>query len=168
MIPITTAEVYTWFFIHVGILFVSAAWMTASALLCPEITARGASGIARRPWLTFIIGFAFFLTGVVTFAVMNLIPFAGTKFIAAVIGLCVILFSLFGAGALVRYLASHGDTRPDEISIRSLYAASLLLSLTWLLPLLGWFVALPVSMILGLGSLFMSCSRRPQYRARIE
>ena len=161
MIPVTSAEVYTWFFIHIGVLLVAASWLTVSAILCPGITGRGAAALARRPWLAFIIGFALFLLGVILFAVMNVIPFPAAKFIAVLVGLCVILFGLLGAGGLVRSLASRVPSREATPTLRLLYGISLLVVLTWMLPFLGWFFALPVTLMLGLGSLVLSRSGKP-------
>ena len=168
MIPITSAEVYAWFFVHLGVLLVAAAWMTVSALMFPKITGRCDEVIAGRPWLTFIIGFALFLLGAVLFVAMNTIPVAGAKFIAVVIGLSVILFGLFGAGGFVRSLASRAASGQVSPTVRSLYGISLLVVLTWLLPLLGWFFALPLTLILGLGSLVLSRSRKDKPEATAE
>jgi hypothetical protein len=163
MIPITSAEVYMWFFIHVGVLLVAAAWLTVSAILFPKVTERGAVILGSKPWRSFFIGLALFIIGIILFAVMNAIPFAGGKFIAVVIGLSVILLGLLGAGGLVRCLALR--VYPKEMShpARSMYGISLLVVLTWMLPLLGWFLALPTTLILGLGSIIQSRAPKKQY-----
>lgn len=161
MIPITSAEVYAWFFIHVGVLLVAAAWLTVSAILFPGITGRGATSLARRPWLAFIIGFALFLLGVILFAVMQTIPLPAAKFIAVLVGLGVITFGLFGAGGLVRALASRVPSTEAMPTLRLLYGISLLVVLTWMLPGVGWFFALPMTLMLGLGSLVLSRSGKP-------
>jgi hypothetical protein len=158
MIPITSAEVYAWFFVHLGVLLVAAAWMTVAALMSPNITRRCAEVIGGKPWRSFFLG-------VILFAAMNAIPFAGGKFIAVVIGLTVILFGLFGAGGFVRCLASRATSGQGSPTVRSLYGISLLVALTWLLPLIGWFLALPLTLILGLGSLVLSRSRKPKLEA---
>jgi len=165
MIPITSAEVYAWFFVHLGVLLVAAAWMTVAALMSPNITRRCAEVIGGKPWRSFFLGFTLFFLGVILFAAMNAIPFAGGKFIAVVIGLTVILFGLFGAGGFVRCLASRATSGQGSPTVRSLYGISLLVALTWLLPLIGWFLALPLTLILGLGSLVLSRSRKPKFEA---
>jgi hypothetical protein len=168
MIPITSAEVYMWFFIHVGVLLVAAAWLTISAILFPKVTGRGAVILGSKPWRAFFIGLGLFTLGIILFAVMNAIPFAGGKFIAVVIGLCVILLGLLGAGGLVRCLASRVYPKEVSPSVRSLYGISLLVVLTWMLPLLGWFLALPTTLILGLGSIIQSRAPRKQVGATGE
>ena len=168
MIPITSAEVYAWFFVHLGVLLVVAAWMTVSALMFPNITGRCGEAITERPWLSFFLGFTLFFLGVILFAAMNAIPFAGAKFIAVVVGLTVILFGLFGAGGFVRCLASRTISGQASPSVRSLYGISLLVVLTWLLPLIGWFFALPLTLILGLGSLILARSRKKKPKAPAE
>ena len=161
-IPITSAEVYMWFFIHVGVLLVAAAWLTVSAILFPKFTGRGAVILGSKPWRSFFIGLGLFIIGIILFAVMNAIPFAGGKFIAVVIGLCIILLGLLGAGGLVRCLASRVYPKEMSHSVRSLYGISLLVVMTWMLPLLGWFLALPTTLIVGLGSIILSRTPKTQ------
>ena len=166
MIGITSAEVYAWFFVQSGGVARFRRLDDRFGANVPEYRS-SVRRSHRRKTLAVLLSrlHGLLILGIILFVAMNAIAFAAAKFIAVVIGLTVKLFGSFGAGGFVRCIASRTTSGQGSPTVRSLYGISLLVALTWLLPLIGWFLALPLTLILGLGSLDHSRSRKSKLEA---
>ena len=54
----THAVVYTWLFVHIGVILVVTSYYTLGAALAPGLTERARKQFARRPWLPIVVGLA--------------------------------------------------------------------------------------------------------------
>lgn len=166
MIPLTTAEVQVWFLVHLGILFVASGWMTVSSLLLPGITSRGGERFGRRPWLVFLVGLLIAICATIFIAGLSVLPSPITRGIAGVVTVAIVIIALGGTGALIRAFSQgmvDSENVPQPTLLRR-YGISLAIVLTWMLPFAGWFFALPLTLILGLGGFVFGCfpMRAPQ------
>lgn len=154
MIPLTTAEVQVWFLVHVGVLLVVAAWMTVSSLFVSGITSRGGEHLGRHPWVVFLVGIVIALAAALVIVVLSVIPHPVFTTAALVVTVAVIILALVGSGGLVRSLAQGmvASGANSEPTLLRRYAIALVIVLTWMLPIAGWFFALPLTLVLGLGS----------------
>lgn len=155
---LTTAQVWAILLIHVGIILVVTAYYTVTAALLPGLSERAAARFGQRPWLAALVGVLISLPWVVV--ALGMMgrggPVAG---IGSVIGLLWILCGLVGGGGLALHVGRGGDDRrPSHATIRG----GLLITLAWMLPLIGWFFVLPLSIATGIGCLLLGMlPRRP-------
>lgn len=141
------------FLIHVGFLIAfPALWLTWRAV-APGWIAAAERAVGGRPVLTPVVGA---IVAGVWFTVsvgLSAAPAALAKF-AGVIGFLTLgLYAMAGVSAfashLGRKLPSPADAdRPWKATLRG----GIALELTWVLPLLGWFILLPLSLIEGAGA----------------
>ena len=159
MIPVTTAEVQVWFLVHVGVLLVAAGWMTVSSLFLPGITGRAAVRLGRTPWTVFLAGLVVALCAAVVITGLSIIPNPVTRFLALVFTVATVILALAGSGGIVRTFAQGmvaAGERPQPTLLRR-YGIALVITLTWMLPIAGWFFALPLTLMLGLGCFVFGC-----------
>ena len=149
----TSAVVYTFLFLHIGVILVVTAYFTLGAALAPNLTERGRVRFARRPWLPAVIGLFISVPWVfAALVLLNLDP-APLKFGGATLGCLWILLGLIGGAAIAQHVGRGGSA--DAVSWVQTVRGGLLLSLTWILPLVGWLVMLPLTLATGIGCLVM-------------
>ena len=150
---ITTATVYTYLFIHLGVILVVTAYYALSASLAPQITDRARLRFARRPWLPTILGLVISVPWVIASLVLLNLPFSGAKFAGATIGLAWILIALIGGAAIAQHVG-RGSIAANDSWLHTV-RGGLLITLTWVLPLVGWLIVLPLTMATGVGCLVL-------------
>lgn len=148
---LTTAQVWAILLIHLGIILVVTAYYTVTAALLPGLSKRAATRFGQRPWLAALVGVLISLPWVVV--ALGMMgrggPVAG---IGSVIGLAWLFCGLIGGGGLALHIGRGGDARPpSQATIRG----GLLITLSWMLPLIGWFFVLPLSIATGVGCLLL-------------
>lgn len=147
----TSAVVSAFLFIHLGVILVVTAYYCLGAAIAPRLTERGRLRFARRPWLPMLVGCGVSVPWVIASLLLLNAPSAGLKFAGAAIGCLWILSGLLGGAAIAQHLGLPGDS--TEISWSTTARGGLFLSLTWILPLVGWLVMLPLSLAAGVGCL---------------
>lgn len=147
----TSAVVTAILLIHLGVILVVTAYYTVGAVLAPRITGRGRARFAARPWLPVIVGVAVSVPWVAVSLTLLAAPAAAAKFAGAVLGCLWVLAGLIGGAGLAQHIGSAGATAgaPWIQTVRG----GLLISLTWVLPLVGWLGMLPLTMATGVGCL---------------
>ena len=152
-----SATVWTIFFIHIGIVLVATSYFALSAALAPRVTERARIRFAQRPWLPLLIGGLVSLPWVVIALVLMNQPVAGVKFIGAVTGSAWILLGLIGGAGVAQHIgrAPHSsDVHAPAVWIDAI-RGGLFITLTWVLPLVGWFAMLPLTLAAGIGCLIL-------------
>lgn len=149
---ITTATVYTFLFIHLGVILVVTAYYALSAALAPGLTERARQRFARRPWLPVIVGLVVSGPWVLTSIVLMQTGIAGIAFLGAVLGCLWLLCGLIGGAAIAQHVGGRGSS---SLSLADTVRGGLLLSLTWVLPLIGWLGMLPLTLAAGVGCLIL-------------
>ena len=149
----THAVVYTWLFVHIGVILVVTSYYTLGAALAPGLTQRARKQFARRPWLPILVGLAISVPWVVAALVLlNLAP-AGAKFVGVVMGCLWVLSGLIGGAGIAQHIGGRGSS--DHESWVQTFRGGLFISLTWILPLVGWLGMLPVTLAAGIGCLVL-------------
>lgn len=141
------------FFIHVGVILVVSAYYTLSAAIAPGLTSRSRMRFARSPWLPALIGIGLSLPWVAISLVLLQAPSGPIKFAGAVIGSAWILCGLIG-GAGIAQQVGLGSSNEQASWIHSI-RGGLFITLTWVLPFIGWLVMLPLTLATGIGCLIL-------------
>lgn len=156
------ADVLTWFLIILGTLLVLGAnWIGAFALF-PGLVERSAQRYGRRPVAATLLGL---VVGVPVFVVgLGVIKAIGHPLVGVLItGALMVPFLLALAGSAGLALRI-GAGMPAPIDAaqpwRRVLRGSVVLGLTFLMPILGWFVLLPWALVSGLGAALMALRDR--------
>ncbi|MEO8435715.1 MAG: hypothetical protein ABI596_12525 [Pyrinomonadaceae bacterium] len=141
------------FFVVLGIMLAfSGLWLMCRGLW-PDAVAAAADRCGQRLWSSFLAGLPVtIMTVVVTTLLFNVLGPLGK--IAAVAVVCLFMLQAHTgvsglATSIGRRLASPLD---EQNAWRSTLRGGVVLELAYLLPLLGWFVILPASIIIGSGA----------------
>jgi hypothetical protein len=156
------ADILMWFLIIVGLLAaLISTWLAAHALF-PRVVDRSREAYSR-PIRAFLIGLAvavpLLVVGATVASVANpLVKLAGI----VVLGALILLGLVGSAGLSLRIgqgLPSPGDQgQPWRVLLRG----GVVLALTFLLPFLGWFAVLPITLVTGVGAAASALRRRPE------
>lgn len=145
----TSAFVTAMLLIHVGVILVVTAYYAVGAVLAPGLTERARIRFAGRPWLAVLIGLAVSVPWVLAAIGLLNAPLAPVKFVGAVVGCLWVLFGLLGGAGIAQHVGrTHADASPDWAQT---VRGGMFISLTWLLPLVGWLGMLPLTMAAGIG-----------------
>ena len=149
----TQAVVYTWLFVHIGVILVVTAYYTLGAAVMPSLTERGREHFARRPWLPIVVGLVISVPWVLFAIVMLQQAPAVAKFVGAAAGCLWVLSGLIGGAGIAQHVgrSGGGDSHTWVHTVRG----GLFIVLTWILPLVGWLVMLPLTMAAGVGCLVL-------------
>ncbi len=150
----THAVVYAWLFIHIGVILVVTSYYTLGAALAPDLTSRARRQFAARPWLPIVIGLVISVPWVLAAIVLLQQAPAGAKFVGAVLGCLWILLGLIGGAGIAQHVGG-GDITAGRATWVQTFRGGLFISLTWVLPLVGWLVILPLTMSAGIGCLVL-------------
>ena len=147
------ADVFMWLFLILGILTVMVGYWLLSEALFPGLVGRSRMQYQERPGRTVGIGFAVTIPLVVGALVLLNLPNGAAKFGGFVVLLSLVLTGLVGSAGLARHvgheLASPVDaTQPWRRVLRG----GTILSITFVLPLIGWLFVLPVTLVSGVGA----------------
>jgi hypothetical protein len=160
------ADILMWFLLIMGtyVIFISY-WLAAHALF-PELTDRCRQRIKNAPVRQALIGLAWTIPCAAGgIALLNL-PNPLLKFLGATVVLLLILAGLIGSSALAAQIG-YGLANPSDQAQpwRRVLRGGMVLGLTFVFPLIGWLLILPLSLVIGIGALFASlpgsASRRP-------
>jgi len=146
------ADTMSIFFVILGMLLAfSGLWLLCRGLW-PQAVEAAAARCAKRVWPYFLAGIPLTLVMLVLARALFVLGPVG-KFAAV----AVVCFYMIQAHTGVSGLATAiGRRLPSPLDEHSPWRATLrggiALELTYLLPILGWFVVLPASMIIGTGA----------------
>ena len=151
------ADTMAIFFVVLGFLLaLPALWLLCSGLW-PDAVFKSYTKTNRNLIKPFLAGIP--VTGVVLLiAVAMKNVFAGLGNIGAGALVCLyVVYASAGVAGLTTTIGRRLKSPPDaEQPWRATLRGSIVLVLTYLLPILGWFVILPASMIIGAGAVTMS------------
>ncbi len=150
----THAVVYTWLFIHIGVILVVTSYYTLGAALAPTLTSRARRQFAARPWLPIVIGLAISVPWMLAAIVLLQQAPAVAKFGGAALGCLWILSGLIGGAGIAQHVGG-GDITAGRVSWVQTFRGGLFISLTWVLPLVGWLGMFPLTMSAGVGCLVL-------------
>ena len=148
----TSAAVYTFLFIHIGVILVVTAYFAVGAAVAPTLTSRARHRFAQRPWLPAVIGLVISVPWIVAALVLLNLPSGAFKFAGAFAGCSWILAGLVGGAGIAQHIGRGRDGTAEWIQT---VRGGLFISLTWILPLVGWLGILPLTLATGVGCLVL-------------
>lgn len=151
---LTTATVYTYLLIHIGVILVVTAYYVFGAAVAPGLTERARARFVRRPWLPLVLGLVLSVPWVVLVLVLLNVENGAAKFAGAALGCVWVLCSLLGGAGMAQHVGRSGEVDGSPTWITSV-RGGLFITLTWILPLVGWLVMLPLTLSTGLGCLIL-------------
>jgi hypothetical protein len=153
------ADILMWFLLIMGtyVIFISY-WLAAQALF-PELTDGCRQRIKAAPLKHALIGLAWTIPAAAAGIAMLNVPNPLLKFLGATTVLLLILAGLVGSSALAAQIG-FGLANPSDQTQpwRRVLRGGMVLGLTFVFPLIGWFLILPLSLVIGVGALFTSLS----------
>lgn len=158
------ADVLKIVFLVLGTLLVLVAYWLASAALFPAWVARARQAHESRPVRTTLLGL---LVGVPLLVVGVSMgtggPNAAARIVGALVASVPILLALGGSTGLALRIGA-GLALPDDERApwRRVLRGGVVLSLTFLLPVVGWFLVFPWALVSGAGAALMALRRAPR------
>ncbi len=162
------ADVLKIVFLVIGTMAVFISyWLTAKSLF-PTLVSHAHDAYGHRPGRLLLTGVVvstpLLLVGA---GLLNAVPQGGLKLLGALLATVPILMGLLGSAGLSerigRGLVSADDTHtPWRRSLRG----AAVLSTTFLLPIVGWFVVLPLTLISGVGAFVLARRAAAQGKAQ--
>jgi len=150
---LTTAHVWTAFLIHIGVILAAVAYFVVGSAVLPNVTERGARRLADRPTSTVLIGIALSVPWVAVSLVLLNIGNGPLASLGALIGLSWLLAALLGGASVARHVGQVG-TGWGRVA-----RGGTLVALTWVLPLVGWLIMLPLTLSTGVACLLLGMRR---------
>jgi hypothetical protein len=152
-----TADIYKILYIILGFYAVTVSYWLLAAGLFPAFVQRASEKYAAHPAKTLGVG-------LLTFGPVQLLGWAITSApnpAVKIVGMAILLISLLlaymGSAGLALRIGEGLKAEIDERSPwRRIFRGSLVLGLSFNLPLLGWFVVLPATLISGFGAFVLS------------
>ena len=162
------ADTMSVFFVILGTLLAfSGLWLMCRGLW-PDAVEATAQRCVKRIWPYFLAGIPLTLVMIVSTKVLFAIGPAGK-----ITGVGVVCLYMLQAHAGVSGLATAiGRRLPSPLDERSPWRATLrggiALELTYLLPILGWFVILPASIIIGTGAINVALLAKLRFQTTLQ
>lgn len=147
------ADILMWFLLIAGTyIVINAYWLTTQGLF-PAFVDRCREHIRTAPGRRFLIGLALVLPATVIGIAILRAPNPLLKFAGAALLLLEILLGLMGSAGLAAQVGIGLGATADW---RRVWRGGLVLGLTFVLPLIGWLVILPGTLIIGTGAALRS------------
>jgi hypothetical protein len=159
------ADVFKIVFLVLGALLVLEAYWLASAALFPGWVARAREVYDARPVRATLVGALVAAPlGIVGVGAATNAPNGALKLVGALLASVPILLALGGSTGLALRIGAGLALPADELAPwRRVLRGGIVLSLTFLLPVVGWFVVLPWALVSGVGAALLAL--RPARRA---
>lgn len=153
---ITTANVLVWLFLALGFFLMFVSYWLAAAALFPGHVGRCAEQFGR-PILITLIGLLLAVAPMAAgIAVLNVAP-AALKWIGLLLIAAPLLAGLIGSAGLARRIGVGLPAARDAVEPwRAVLRGGVVLALTFLLPILGQILVIPLVLASGTGAAFFS------------
>ena len=162
------ADTMSIFFVILGMLLAfSGLWLMCRGLW-PTAVEAAADRCAKRIWPYFLAGIPLTLLMIVLTKVLFLLGPIGK-----ITGVGVVCFYMLqahtGVSGLVTAIGRRLPSNLDELRPwRATLRGGIALELTYLLPILGWFVVLPASIIIGTGAINVALLSKLRMQTNIQ
>ena len=139
--------------IIIGFLLCYVVYWLASAALFPAVVERAKQQYDTRPVRATLVGVGLALPFIALSIGLGKVAHPVAKMVGvALIGIPVLYGLLGSAGLALRIGAGLKSSIDDTQPWRRILRGSVVLSLTFLLPVIGWFIIMPWAIISGLGA----------------
>ena len=151
------ADVLKIVFLVVGTLIVLVSYWLAAAALFPQTVARARATYSERPVRATLIGAAVGGPSVLLGLALLNAPNGAAKLLGGGIVAFQVLLGLLGSAGLGERIGAGLPSADDAVRPwRAVLRGGTVLSLTFLLPIIGWFGVLPWALISGVGAALMA------------
>lgn len=162
------ADTISIFFVILGMLLAFSGLWLLSRGLWPEAVEAVAERCAKRIWPYFIAGIPLTLVMIVLTRVLFVLGPVGK-----IAGLGVVCFYILqahiGVSGLVTAIGRRLPSSLDQHSPwRETLRGGIALELTYLLPIVGWFVVLPLSIVIGTGAINVALLSKLKMQTRTQ
>ena len=154
------ADVFKILFIILGILITTVAYWLLFEALFRRVVERASVVYETNPYKVVILGL---VVGLPLFLVsIGLLRSpAGLKLLGAILMSGVLLVGLLGSAGLARLVGGRLASATDSaFPWRRVLRGGMVLSITFVLPVVGWFFVLPLTLASGVGAVILSRTGR--------
>lgn len=154
------ADVFKILFIILGILITTVAYWLLFEALFRRVVERASVVYEANPYKVAVLGA---VVGVPLFvASLGLLnSAAGLKLLGAILMSGLLLVGMLGSAGLARLVGARLASATDSAyPWRRVLRGGIVLSITFVLPIVGWFVVLPLTLASGVGAVILSRAGR--------
>ncbi|MBL9150084.1 MAG: hypothetical protein JNM94_15460 [Phycisphaerae bacterium] len=155
---LNSAVVNAWLYAHIGVLLVVVAYATCSYAMFSRAVERGRACVADSPIRTLMIGLLVSVPLVVAALVLSSAANGVIKLVGVSLLLGWLTTALLGLAPLALHVGARGEA--GNIRWTTVARGASFVTLTWMLPVAGWFVAMPLSLAFGVGCAVRAAGRR--------
>jgi hypothetical protein len=147
------ADVLKIVFLIIGLLICYVSYWLAASALFPGVVDRARRQYERHPFRVTLVGIALAVPFVLVSIGIGKVAHPLAKMLGVAVISVPILYGLIGsAGLALRIGASLQSSLDETQPWRRVLRGSVVLSLTFLLPVIGWFIVMPWTLVSGLGA----------------
>jgi hypothetical protein len=160
------ADILMWFLLIAGTyIVINGYWLTTQGLF-PSFVERCRIHIRSTPIRALLLGLAITVPAATAGVAMLRAASPSLKFAGATVLLLLILIGLMGSAGLAAQAGIGLGAYPDQPACwRRVWRGGLVLGLTFILPLIGWLLILPGTLIIGVGATARSLTADTYSRA---
>ena len=151
------ADVLMWTLIILGFYVIMLSYWLVAYALAPKLVSGSRASFENTPWKNILVGLAVGVPITVVGFLLFAIPNPAFKILGFGVTLLPLLMGLLGSAGLCEKigfgLSMAKDEGQDWLRVRR---GGIVLGLTFIFPLLGWFLVMPLVLISGIGALFLS------------
>jgi hypothetical protein len=161
------ADILMWFLLIAGTyIVINGYWLTTQGLF-PDFVERCRERIRSTPFKPLLLGLGSAVPGFIIGVAMLRAPNPVLKFAGATLLLLLILVGLLGSAGLAAQVGIGLASFPDAPTWKRVWRGGLVLGLTFILPLIGWLIILPGTLIIGFGAAIQSIGRTASTRQAV-
>lgn len=146
---LNSAVVSAWLWVHIGVLLVLVGYASCGHALFPQLVEGGRARFEARPARTLLVGLAISLPWVGLGIALANAPNGALKFAGVLLGLAWLSLALVGVSSIALRVGARSETGP--VRWTQVARGAGFVGFTWMLPILGWFVVLPLTLACGVG-----------------
>lgn len=147
------ADVLKIVFLIIGLLLCYVSYWLAAAALFPSVVERARAQYETHPFRITLVGLALAVPFILVSIGIGKVAHPLAKMVGVAVISIPVLYGLVGsAGLALRIGASMKSSLDLTQPWRRVLRGSVVLSLTFLLPVIGWFVVMPWTLVSGLGA----------------
>lgn len=131
-------------------------WLLFEACI-PAVVARASEAYERHPLRALLSGLAFTIPAVALGLILANAPLGPLKLLGVALLMALILVALLGSAGFARFVGQRLAAPQDETQPwRRVLRGGTVVSLTFLFPVMGWFLVMPAVLISGVGVVWIT------------
>lgn len=157
------ADVFKILFLVLGTLITIVGYWLLFEACVPRTVSRAKEAYENRPWRTFWVGLVVVAPLLVLGLVLANAGAAPVKLVGVTLLLLLVLTGLLGSTGFARLVGIRLNAPADEAQPwRRVLRGGSVVSVTFVLPLAGWFIVLPAVLITGVGAAVLAYRGKPR------